>query len=67
MICSCHATIVCNSQTHVGMQVYRDQPSGDAWLILALFNCVACGSTRAAILHDATGDDDQRLTDLAAE
>jgi len=64
--CSCGSTVVFSAQSYIGTQFYRDEPSGDAWLALALFNCAACGSTRAAILHDAA-DDDEQLTAIAAE
>lgn len=49
MSCSCHAPMVYSADTYIGTQFFTDQ-DGDPYLVLALFNCKRCGSTRAAIL-----------------
>lgn len=67
MKCSCHAPLVYSTASYVGTQFHRDTPTGDAWLVLALFNCGSCGSTRAAILHDSMSDEDEQLEAIAAE
>lgn len=67
MNCSCRAPLVYSAVSYVGTQIYADHHTGEPYLVLALFNCGSCGSTRAAILHDSMSDEDERLEAIAAE
>lgn len=58
MKCSCQQEIPCTAETYRGTQFYRDKPGKEPYLVLALFNCPACASTRAAILYDGTNKEE---------
>lgn len=59
--CSCGASFAPTTATFHAPQVFTDSETGASWLYLLLHNCPVCASTRALVLFDATGGEEEEL------
>ena len=63
--CSCGNQFAPGPDNHRGPQLFSDARTGEVYLYLQLYNCPACGSTRALVMFCGEPDEDEPA--LAAE
>ena len=68
ILCSCQHHFAPTAETFNGPQLFTDHATGESWLYLLLFTCprAECASTRALVMFNGMGDEDEE-TPLAAE
>lgn len=59
--CSCSRSFAPTAETFYAPQVFTDSGTGVSWLYLLLHNCPFCKSTRALVMFDATGSEEEEL------